>query len=924
MEMRHALNPMATLAGAGAIRDEDRGGKHIHTKSTHRPPTPPSSEWETKRTKSNGEGGDKSSKRAKDGEPAIPPEWKKILPLWIASTNKIQPMAGNDSGFDVDQDVCPVCLEAEDEDDSDFILCDGGCLRSFHQACVGIHDEEQLGDEWLCNNCKRKQHGCFVCGTPGVVGRSLLQCSVGDCGKYYHPACVVSHPLTRLDEKDKTMQCPRHTCATCDESDTKIGLMKCLYCPRAYHPIKCLAPSCVFNNIAMVCGKHRKKKLPAVPDFYETVIVFDGTVRFPDLFVPSHPPSVNDAAAPFHYRLPMSFLDDDEAPTLSSPPRRTFDLRHTRHRFGLPPKTKTMTAPLEARKKGATAKRPRGRPPKQPLPPPAPIKPLRPWPSLDEVQEAAPPLKCEPSHDSDAPRQGIPPAEFPLWMANTLTETLDHPHQAKDPDLCQLCLEVEDAAKSDYVLCDGPCGGMFHTACVGIRNDDQLGDTWHCTDCLRKRHVCFACGELGTDGMSLLRCCVDGCGKFYHPACILHHPLTQLNHATKTMQCPRHMCEVCDDAHKNATVNRCLYCPRAFHAKCIPPSAAFNNVALVCGKHRTKKLPVDPDFVGEVSNKTTVAAWQFPMLFLPRGPPSMRDKLSPWHFRLATTILGNAGSLSKHVPPPQTPTERFHHTLLGAGPLKALPLAPTTTKLTKVVVTATQLTTIEPVRQPTPPPSPAKTKKPRNNPLEVVAIRRADLPLWMTSANRRPATGNFQAELAREQEVCRACLEADTADMSDIILCDGGCLGSFHLTCVGVPTTEKLGDLWLCPNCTTKTHACLVCGDRGVVGETLLQCSVDGCGKYYHPTCVLLDLQTDICLVKKTFRCPRHVCATCNDDNTRGELRRCLYCHRAYHGKCLPPSGRYNNLALVCGKHREMKLPVAPKLGPNPDDLIFG
>jgi len=42
----------------------------------------------------------------------------------------------------------------------------------------------------------------------------------------------------------------------------------------------------------------------------------------------------------------------------------------------------------------------------------------------------------------------------------------------------------------------------------------------------------------------------------------------------------------------NLSLKRCLYCPNAYHITCIPPTAKFHELALLCHDHaKTHKLP---------------------------------------------------------------------------------------------------------------------------------------------------------------------------------------------------------------------------------------------------------------------------------------------------------------------------------------------
>ncbi|KAF0718539.1 Aste57867_1641 [Aphanomyces stellatus] len=250
------------------------------------------------------------------------------LPLWIASRNTIKPTGDWVHDLNNEQQVCQACLEVEDADMSEYVLCDGGCLGSYHQSCVGISSEDQLGDSWFCELCRDQENECFICHKNGKIGETLAKCSMEDCGKFYHPECVLVHPLTHIVHKNKTLRCPRHVCAVCDDSKKNDGLMKCLYCSASYHP-KCVPPSSLYNSMALVCGKHRAQKLPSIPDFYgQNAVKFDGVFKFPPLFLPSAAPAADFLNALCHFRLPMAYLNESNA----QPPRFT-KLRRNQYQF---------------------------------------------------------------------------------------------------------------------------------------------------------------------------------------------------------------------------------------------------------------------------------------------------------------------------------------------------------------------------------------------------------------------------------------------------------------------------------------------------------------------------------------------------------------------------------------------------------------
>lgn len=81
-------------------------------------------------------------------------------------------------------------------------------------------------------------------------------------------------------------------------------------------------------------------------------------------------------------------------------------------------------------------------------------------------------------------------------------------------------------------------------------------------------------------------------------------------------------------------------------------------------------------------------------------------------------------------------------------------------------------------------------------------------------------------------DVCCLC-----EDGGLLIICDGPCLRSFHIQCLGLESMPD-GNRWLCPDCDAKQHICLQCGEVGddnAEGDTgVFKCTVASCGRFYH------------------------------------------------------------------------------------------
>ncbi len=76
-----------------------------------------------------------------------------------------------------------------------LIMCDGTCLRSFHEHCLPPPErpapDSGPDDLWYCAHCNAGRGECTVCGAEGDVGSELLKCRMGSCGLYYHRDCLL-------------------------------------------------------------------------------------------------------------------------------------------------------------------------------------------------------------------------------------------------------------------------------------------------------------------------------------------------------------------------------------------------------------------------------------------------------------------------------------------------------------------------------------------------------------------------------------------------------------------------------------------------------------------------------------------------------------------------------------------------------------
>ncbi|KAI3918211.1 hypothetical protein MKX01_041531 [Papaver californicum] len=152
--------------------------------------------------------------------------------------------------IDLFDSVCSIC-----DNGGELICCEGRCLRSFHATvhdgiesdCRSLgfsKDQVKAIQNFLCRNCKHKQHQCYVCGILGSSDKENLpevfSCVSALCGYFYHPE---SEECKQKIFAGESFTCPAHQCSVCKERENKdvyeLNFAVCRRCPKAYHR-KCL------------------------------------------------------------------------------------------------------------------------------------------------------------------------------------------------------------------------------------------------------------------------------------------------------------------------------------------------------------------------------------------------------------------------------------------------------------------------------------------------------------------------------------------------------------------------------------------------------------------------------------------------------------------------------------------------------------
>ncbi|XP_031294732.1 histone-lysine N-methyltransferase NSD2 isoform X1 [Camelus dromedarius] len=217
-------------------------------------------------------------------------------------------------------------------------------------------------------------------------------------------------------------------------------------------------------------------------------------------------------------------------------------------------------------------------------PPAAPV-------SLAFSKSSSPSASFTENEVSDGP--GDEPLESPYESADeTQTEVSvsskksERGVTAKKEHVCQLCEKT-----GSLLLCEGPCCGAFHLACLGLSRRPEGRFT--CTECASGIHSCFVCKEGDAD---VKRCVVSQCGKFYHEACVRRYPLTVFE--SRGFRCPLHSCLSCHASNPSnprpskGKMMRCVRCPVAYHGGDACLAAGCLVVAshsIVCTGHFTAR-----------------------------------------------------------------------------------------------------------------------------------------------------------------------------------------------------------------------------------------------------------------------------------------------------------------------------------------------
>ena len=114
----------------------------------------------------------------------------------------------------------------------------------------------------------------------------------------------------------------------------------------------------------------------------------------------------------------------------------------------------------------------------------------------------------------------------------------------------------------------------------------------------------------------------------------------------------------------------------------------------------------------------------------------------------------------------------------------------------------------------------------------------------------------------KKENICSICEKSE-----HLVDCQGPCLQSFHLDCIGLLSEPINRENFKCDECLSGHHKCFLCKKESNSLNQTKKCSSSSCGKYYHDECVkssdLFRKENN----NKSFLCPLHLCATCSVDS---------------------------------------------------------
>lgn len=132
-------------------------------------------------------------------------------------------------------------------------------------------------------------------------------------------------------------------------------------------------------------------------------------------------------------------------------------------------------------------------------------------------------------------------------------------------------------------------------------------------------------------------------------------------------------------------------------------------------------------------------------------------------------------------------------------------------------------------------------------------------PKSKNKKKNRTTKGKKRAKKERPNDwQCSYCGMIQSLGGSDLIMCDGPCLKSYHAECLMKMRIDYQGNKWFCPDCEDLFHECFICKMKGhdyivrippsnhflhliplLTLQDVYKCSSPFCGKFYHINCLM-------------------------------------------------------------------------------------
>ena len=152
------------------------------------------------------------------------------------------------------------------------------------------------------------------------------------------------------------------------------------------------------------------------------------------------------------------------------------------------------------------------------------------------------------------------------------------------------------------------------------------------------------------------------------------------------------------------------------------------------------------------------------------------------------------------------------------------------------------------------------------------------------------------------------CCDICSSDYGDsLVTCNGHCLKSFHIDCLGLASLPKFS--FVCDECILSRSSCYLC--HTLDGE-LITCSHARCDRQYHMSCAVSNKLFQVNSTEQTIVCAMHHCARCHLGETQcslpkrsSKLVQCIRCSFALHKTTCLVAGceMIDDSRMVCYQH---------------------